>query len=178
MGAAPESSAFPMVSLAALILTARTVLWQTSAGTSCLLRGESAGQRQQEADCQIYACSLPYPTVSLLFFLQRSLCEDDSFPIPFKRICWKELALSEVAFIKDHHSTAVSLKILLCFLPSNQWICSYGFRRPIGVGFTVGCVYVFSVGLCRFCLTDMYVPLDFSEMMRWFFFFFFTWRRP
>lgn len=40
------------------------------------------------------------------------------------------------------------------------------------MGFTVGCVYVFSVGLCRFCLTDMYVPLDFSEMMTFFFFFY------
>lgn len=48
VGAAPESSAFlPTVNLAALILTARTVLWQTSAGSSCLIRGEPAGHRQQ-----------------------------------------------------------------------------------------------------------------------------------
>lgn len=48
VGAAPESSPFlPTVNFAALILTARTVLWQTSAGTSCLIRGETAGHRQQ-----------------------------------------------------------------------------------------------------------------------------------
>lgn len=132
-GAAPEVLAFPLLNLPALILTARTLLWQTSAENwqyNHLLRGKSAGQRQQQADSRISTCSLSHPTVSFFLILQESLCEEDASPLPFSAY-WKELALLEVAFMKlkgRHDSTAVSLKIFFSLPISNQWIFSYGFH--------------------------------------------------
>lgn len=128
VGAAPESFAFPAVNLAALIVTARTVLWQTSAGTrhrSCLLKGETASQRQQEADSGVSTCSLPCPALLGLSssFLQRSLCEEGSCPPPLWRSYWKELDLSEVTFmeLKGHVTRPQSLwrRFFLCSLLTN-----------------------------------------------------------
>lgn len=132
VGAAPESFVFPAVNLAALILTARTVLWQTSAETrhrSCLLMGDTAGQRQQEADRGVSTCSPPCPTESFLFFLTEISL-------------WGGFLSSTTELLKGtgsfrscyygtertRDSTAVSLKTFLSLLPSNQWMFSYGFN--------------------------------------------------
>lgn len=145
VGAAPDSPAFPSVSLAALILTARTALWQTSAGTRCLLRGETAGQWQQEAECHRHACSLLHPTVSLVVFFQRSLCEADAFPIPFKGTCWRDLALSGVAFIEfQRPSFNRSLFEDFSSIFSSP---TDGYSPPVGAGLADRYVYVLCMGL-------------------------------
>lgn len=134
VGAAPKSFAFPAVNLAALILTARTVLWQTSAGTrhrSCLLRGETAGQRQQEADSGVSTCSLPCPTGSFLFFPKEISLWGGFLSSTTLKELLKGTASFRICFYgseRTRDSTAVSLKVFLSLLPSNQWMFSYGFN--------------------------------------------------
>lgn len=148
IGAAPESSAFPWVNLAALILTAKTVLWQTYAGTghySCLLRGETAGQRQQEADSRISTCSLPYPTVSFLFFLQRSLCDEDSFSSTFL----KELLKGTGSF---RSCSLFEDTFFLCAVLTNGYSHIVFTLEAQCVWCTIGCMYVFSGGTVQVLL--------------------------
>lgn len=77
-----------------------------------LLNKRRNSRSQATDNKRLTATSTPAPC-SILLYLFSSLhndpCEDDSFPIPFKRICWKELSLSEVTFIKILHHSTVSL---------------------------------------------------------------------
>lgn len=158
VGAAPDSPAFPSVSLAALILTARTALWQTSAGTRCLLRGETAGQWQQEAERHRHACSLLHPTVSLVVFFQRSLCEADAFSYTFQRDWLRGSGSFRSCFYR------ISTTIIQ---PQSLWRYFLYFSPLQPMDILLWSVQDSQTDMCMFSvwdfsLTDVYVPLDFS----------------
>ena len=133
-----------------------------------LIKRRTSGSETRRGRQQYLQLRSPLPYC--VFFLQRSLCEEESFPPPFWRSRWKKLVLSEVAFMElkgRGNKTAVSLIffLLCCFLC--DWYSHTVFtlearscvmHNRMCIGFLCWTVQVLLKGF-------MYVALDFSRMM-------------